>query len=240
MREAVPWFGWLVEGAGDDPLRLLAVVRTVPDAVAEAEAGVRERQAAERAAADHARQQAEVERQRLAKRGGATTRAVLWSLPILFLWLAGSWLVDGLFGSHGSTASVGGAQGAKGAGLPFLLGLSVLAWAVQAGAEVLLARRQGGDYLPYGPWSWLSRMLGVGGRGLAKASRMVSGTSQRQSPRGCGFLLIAGVVPLLLLLLVFSVLTALAEFFWMLILIGVPAAHVIGAGLRLHRWKEAR
>jgi len=234
------WFGWLVEGAGGDPLRLLAVVRTAPEAVAEAEAGARERAAEQRRAEETAAQWDARERTRLAKRSNATTRAVLWSLPILVIWLAGSWLVDGLFGSGGGTASVGTSQGAKGIALPILIGISVVAWAVQCGAEVTLARQQGGDYLPYGPWSWLSKVLGVGGRGLAKASSMVSGTAQRQNPRGCGFLLLVGVLPLLLLLLVFSVLTALAEFFWLLVRIAVPVAHVLTAGLRYHRWAQAR
>jgi hypothetical protein len=237
---AVAWFGWLVEGAGGDPLRLLAVVRTAPDAVAEAEAGVRERAAEQRRIAEQAEQWAERERVRLERSGAATVRAVLWSLPILVIWLAGSWLVDGLFGDHGSTASVGTSQGAKGIGPAVLIAASVVAWAVQCGAEVALARQQGGDYLPYGPWSWLSKVLGIGGRGLAKASSMVSGTAQRQTQRGCGFMLVAGLVPLLLLLLVFSVLTALAEFFWLLLLISVPLAHAAGAGLRYHRWRQGR
>jgi NADH:ubiquinone oxidoreductase subunit K len=47
-----------------------------------------------------------------------------------------------------------------------------------------------------------------------------------------------GVV--VLSLVVFSVVTALAEFFWILILIGAAAAHAIGAGLRYHTWRKQR
>ncbi|MGI8330690.1 protein kinase domain-containing protein [Actinomadura scrupuli] len=238
--DGVAWFGWLADGAGDDPLRLLAVVRVVPDAVAEAEALGRGRRAAELQAADRARLWQEKERARLAGRGRATVRAVLWSLPLLLIWVGGSLLIGQLFGGRGDgTSSVGGVQRSSTVPVGFLLALSVLAWLVQCACEVTVARRQGGDYLPLGPWAWLSRLLGAGGRGLSSASKAVSGTARRRGTRGCGFLMIAGILPVLLLLVVFAAVAAIIWLLWILVLVAVPVAHAIGAGVRLHRWRSA-
>jgi eukaryotic-like serine/threonine-protein kinase len=238
--EEVPWFAWLADGAGDDPLRLLAVVRVVPEAVAEAEALTRGRQAAELRAADRQRIWQERERERLAGSSGATVRAVLWSLPLLLLWLGGTLLINLLFGGRGDgTSSVGGVQPSSTISVAFPLALSVLAWLVQCGCEVTLARRQGRDYLPLGPWSWLSKLLGASGRGLSGASKAVSGTAARRGTRGCGFLMIAGVLPVLLLLMVFAAVAAIIWLLWILVLVTVPVAHAIGAGVRLHRWRLA-
>ncbi|MGH3391761.1 MAG: protein kinase domain-containing protein [Actinomadura sp.] len=240
VREPVQWFQWLADGAGDDPLRHLAVVRAAPDAVLEVEARLRDRQATEQQAADRRRHWEETERRRLAGRRAATIRAVLWTLPLLSFWLFGSWLVTQLFaGSGDGTQSVGGVQ--RGADVPvaLLLAFSGIAWAVQCGSEGVLAGYQGKDYLPAGPWSWLSRVLGAGGRGLSSASRAMSGTAQRSGRRGCGLLLIAGILPLLLVLVVFSAVTAIAGALWLMILVIAPAAHAIGAGIRLHGWRQA-
>jgi hypothetical protein len=239
VREPVAWFAWLVDGAGEDPLRLLAVLQTLPEALAEAEAALRQRDTAQRTAAARVQQWQEQESRRLAGVKAATTKAVLWSLPILVLWLAGSRLVDALFGGAGGTTTVGAPQGAKPMSLVVLLGAAVLAWGVQLGAEVMLARRQGRDYLPYGPWAWLAKVLGIGGRGLSRVSGTISGSVRPDSPRGCGFVLLAGVLPLILILLLFSVLSALAEFLWIIVLLAVPVAHATAAGLRLHRWRQA-
>jgi hypothetical protein len=130
----------------------------------------------------------------------------------------------------------------SGGGVPFaaLAVLAVIAWGVQCGAEVMLARAQGGDYLPYGPWSLISKVLGAGGRGLSKASRTMSGAARRNDRRGCGFLLLAGTVPLLLLLLLAAALTSIASVLWVLVMVAGAVAHGVAAGVRMHRWQQAR
>ncbi|WP_308286875.1 serine/threonine-protein kinase [Actinomadura parmotrematis] len=240
VREDVPWFGWLVQNAAGDPLRLLAVARTAPEAVLEVEARHRDRQAAEHRDAELRGRWTDRERQRLEGRGAAVVRAVAWTLPALLVWLAGSWLVATLFGGSGEegrgTSSVG-LSGNTSTGVPFaaLAVIGVLAWAAECAAEVLLARAQGKDYLLYGPWSGLSKML----FGVSKASRAVSGAAQQSGRRGCGVMLLAGVVPLLVILLVVSALTAVASMLWALLMVVAAAAHCAGAGVRLHRWRQA-
>jgi hypothetical protein len=241
VREPVPWFGWLADAAGDDPLRLLAVVRTAPDAAAEAEAYIRDRHAAERQAAARRDLWAERERRRLAGRGSAIGRAIAWSLPLLGLWLVGSWLIGQLSGggNDSGVTSVGGLQSSNGAPAGLLFGFAVAAWLVECGSEVIVARQQAGEYLPLGPWSWLSRVLGVTSRGLSSASQAMSGTARRTGRRGCGFLLIAGILPLLLLLVLFTALISIAWVLWLLVLVAAAVAHAAGAGIRLSRWRQA-
>ncbi|MFB4310697.1 protein kinase [Actinomadura sp. GTD37] len=239
----VPWFTWMADGAGDDPLRLLAVTRAAPEAVLESESRARDRRTAEQRDEELRAQWAERERRRLAGRNAAMGKAVLWTLPALFFWLAGSWVVGSLFGGGGSdsgTTSVGVHGSSSGFSFGALAVVSVLAWAVQCGSEVLLARAQGEDYLRNGPWSMLSGVLGAGGRGLSKASQTMSGAARRTGRRGCGVLLIAVTLPLLLLLLLLAALTSVASLLWLLVLIAVPAAHAVAAGVRLHRWRQAR
>jgi hypothetical protein len=238
----VPWFSWMADGAGDDPLRLLAVMRAAPEAVAESESRTRDRQTAEQRDEALREQWAEKERQRLAGRGAATVRAVVWTLPVLFFWLAGSWVVGSLFGGgdDSGTASVGLHSSASGFSFGALAIVSVLAWAVQCGSEVLLARAQGKDYLLYGPWSMLSGVLSASGRGFSKASQTMSGAAQRTGRRGCGLVLLAVTVPLLLLLLLLAALTSIASLLWVLLIIAASAAHAVAAGVRLHRWRQAR
>lgn len=244
VAEPVPWFAWMADGAGDDPLRLLAVARALPEAVVEAEARARERHAAARRSEELRAQWADRERLRLAGRGAAVTRAVVWSLPILAIWLAGSWVVGSLFGTgkHDDGTTSVGLHASSGGGVPFaaLAVLAVIAWGVQCGAEVMLARAQGGDYLPYGPWSLISKVLGAGGRGLSRASRTMSGAARRNDRRGCGFLLLAGTVPLLILLLLAAALTSIASVLWVLVMVAGAAAHGVAAGVRMHRWQQAR
>ncbi|WP_285491975.1 serine/threonine-protein kinase [Actinomadura sp. NBRC 104425] len=239
LPEPVPWLEWLADGAGDDPLRLLAVARTAPEAVLELEARSRDARAAEQRAQTLREWWAERERQRLAGRNGAVARAVGWTLPILAFWLLGSWVVGALFGGD-APDKMSAFNSLPGSGVPFgaLAVLSVVAWVVQCGCEILLARVQGRDYLPYGPWSWLSRVLGAGGRGLSKASQAVSGAARRTSGRGCGVLLLAGTIPLLLILLLVSMITPVASLLWLLLLVAGPAAHAVAAGVRLHRWRQ--
>ncbi|REE96036.1 serine/threonine-protein kinase [Thermomonospora umbrina] len=244
VREPVPWFdqlaGWAGVGhpQGGDPLRLLAVVRAGPDAVLVAQ----DREVTERRLVEHGRQWAEREHRRLAGRGAATGRAVLWTLPLLALWFLGSWVVDALSSGGGDdddgVQGYGGFESASGVPFGLLVMASVVAWAVQCGAEVLLARRQGGDYLPYGPWSWFSKALGAGSRGLSKASQTLSASAQNTGRRGCGLLLLAGIIPLLIILLLLSLVTAMASILWLLVLVAVPAGHAIAAGVRLHHWKQ--
>ncbi|MFP3961458.1 serine/threonine-protein kinase [Actinomadura fulvescens] len=239
--EQVPWFTWLVEGAGDDPLRLLAVVRAAPEAVVDAEARVRGRHAAAQEAQALRARWDEKERARLAGRGSAVARAVAWSSPLLAFWLAGSWVVGALFGGDDGdgTRSVGGLQQSSGVPFVVLAVLSFVTWAVQCGSEVMLARAQGNDYLPYGPWSWMSQLLGVGGRGLSKASQTLSGAARRTGRRGCGMLLLAGTVPLLIILLLLAAVTPVASLLWLMVLLAAPVAHAVAAGVRLHRWRQA-
>ncbi|WP_396454480.1 serine/threonine-protein kinase [Actinomadura sp.] len=242
VSEPVPWFTWMADGAGDDPLRLLAVTRAAPEAVVEAESRARERRSEEQRAEASRARRAERERQRLAGRGAATLKAVLWTLPVLFFWLAGSWVVGSLFGGgdDDGTASVGLHGSASGFSFGALAAVSLLAWAVQCGGEVLLARVQGKDYLPHGPWSMLSGVLSASGRGFSKASQTMSGAAQRTGRRGCGLVLIAVTVPLLLLLLLLAALTSVASLLWVLFMIAASAAHAVAAGVRLHRWRQAR
>ncbi|MEU5880308.1 serine/threonine-protein kinase [Spirillospora sp. NPDC047279] len=239
VAEDVPWFGWIVDGAGNDPLRLLAVVRAAPEAAVEAERRGRTRQeATQRADALRARWN-DKERQRLDGRGRAVARAVAWSLPLLAFWLFGSWVVGALFGGDGGgTRSVGGVQRSSGVPFGFLAGASVLCWAVQCGSEVLLARAQGGDYLPYGPWSGISRLLGAGGRGLSKASQTLSGAAERTGRRGCGMLLLLGTFPLLIIFLFLAAVTSVASLLWLMVLLVASVAHGVAAGVRLHQWRQ--
>lgn len=241
VRGEVPWFAWMADGAGDDPLRLLAVARATPEAALEGEARARELHAAEQRSAALRAQWAERERLRLAGRGAAVARAAAWSLPFLALWLAGSWVVGAVFGEKDSgTSSVGAPSGGSGLGFGALAVVAVLVWAAQCGAEVLLARAQGADYLPYGPWSWLSKLLGAGGRGLSKAGRAMSGAARRTRGRGCGLMLIAAIVPLLGFLLLSMLMSSIAGVLWVLVMVAGAGAHAVAAGIRLHEWRQAR
>ncbi|MEW2352509.1 serine/threonine-protein kinase [Spirillospora sp. NPDC029432] len=240
VREPVGWFGWMADGAGDDPLRLLAVARAAPEAVLENEAAERDRRAAERRTGELRERWADRERRRLAGRPAAVRRAVGWSLPLLLVWLLGSLFVGTvLSGEEGGTRSQGGFQLPPGLPLWVLAAFSLLAWGVQCGSEVMLARTQGGDYLPYGPWSALSRFLGAGGRGLAKASQTMSGAARRTSGRGCGLMLLAGTVPLLLFLMLIGMVLSIPSPLWVLVMMAGAAAHGVAAGIRLHRWRQA-
>ncbi|MGW5412808.1 protein kinase domain-containing protein [Actinomadura geliboluensis] len=242
VTDPAPWFTWIADGAGDDPLRLLAVTRAAPEAVAESESRTRDRYTAEQRNEALKAQWAERERQRLAGRNAATAKAVLWTLPVLLFWLAGSWVIGSLSGggSDDGTTSVGLHGSSAGISFGALAVVSVLAWAVQCGSEVLLARAQGGDYLPHGPWAMVSGVLGASSRGLSKASQTMSGAARQTGRRGCGLLLLAATVPLLLLLLLLAALTSVASLLWLMVLIAVPAAHAVAAGVRLHRWRQAR
>ncbi|MFC7732182.1 hypothetical protein [Actinomadura keratinilytica] len=215
------------------------MARTAPEAVLELEARSRDARAAEQRAQALRERWAERERHRLAGRNSAVARAVGWTLPLLAFWLLGSWVVDALFGGeHTGKQSI--YQSQRGASVPLaaFVVLSAVAWLVQCGCEVLLARVQGRDYLLYGPWSWLSRVLGAGGRGLSKASQAMSGAARRTSGRGLGAVLLVGIVPLALILLLLSALTQMASLLWLLLLIAGPAAHAVAAGVRLHRWRQ--
>ncbi|HEU5157962.1 MAG TPA: serine/threonine-protein kinase [Streptosporangiaceae bacterium] len=220
VREPVPWFAWLAEGAGHDPIRLLAVIRAVPDAALEAETYARERNAAQRQAAERERHWAEREAARRAGRAAAMARAVLWMLPVLAVWLVGAWLVG---------TGLGLERGGGGAGAVFDAGvlatLSAVAWSVQVGAEIVLAVRQGRDYLALGPWSWLATTSGRTARGLSVASR---------GRPGC---LLAAAALIVLLLL--PILSALSRALWLLLIVVVPVSHMIAAGVRQHRWRKA-
>jgi hypothetical protein len=234
----VPWFTWLADGAGQDPLRLLAVVQTLPEARAEAEAALRRRAVEERTAETRQARWREQEAARLAQAGPAMVKALAWSAPVLVLWLIGTMLINSEFGHHPKTVGVGATQGAQPMAFGWLVFYTLLAWGIEAGAEVLVARQQGGDYLPYGPWAWASRALGAGGRGLSRASRAVSAASRQQGVKGCGCVLVACLLPLFLVLTVLAA-RVLAEELWVMVMLGVAVAHAVAAGLRLHRWRQA-
>ncbi|MCW2945560.1 MAG: serine/threonine protein kinase [Actinoallomurus sp.] len=235
--ETVPWFAWLSDQAGDDPLRLLAVVRAAPDAMLEIEGAARHRHEAEQRAAEGLRHWDERERQRLAGRRTAVTRALLWTLPLAVLWLGGSWLAPRVLQSA-SVRSTTGATGTASDPTPFLLIVAVLAWLVEAACEALIAARQGGDYLPLGPWLWLSKALRGAGRGLSGASKQVSGAARQSGPRGCGVLLLIGIVPLFLIVILTATVLSIAWLLWLAVLVVVPLLHVVATGVRLQRWRQ--
>jgi hypothetical protein len=234
VRDPVPWFGRLVEGAQDDPLRLLAVFRTAPDAALEAETYVRDRHAARQRAAELERHWAERERARRARRPAAIARAVGWMLPVLAVWLVGGLLVGA-----GTSLDRGSAAGyAADYGAAFFVSLSAAAWLVQVSCEIVLAARQGADHLAIGPWSWLAKTFGIAGRGLSGASRVTSGTARQTSGRrrgGC--LLAAGGLFVLLVTVLLPALLSISRALWLLLIVVVPVAHAIAAGVRQHRWR---
>ncbi|GGV15230.1 hypothetical protein GCM10010182_40110 [Actinomadura cremea] len=242
VTEPVPWFEWLADGAGDDPLRLLAVTLAAPEAVVEVESRKRAHRAEQQRSEALRARRDERERVRLAGRGAATGRAVAWTLPLLALWLFGSWIVGALFAGDSDGGPVGAGTIQRSSGVPFgfLVVLSVVVWGAQCAFEVMLARAQGADYLPQGPWALFSKVLGAGGRGLSKASQTVSGAARRTGRRGCGLVLLAGTVPLLLVFLLLAAVTPVAGLLWTLVLIAAPIAHGFVAGVRLHRWRETR
>jgi hypothetical protein len=51
--------------------------------------------------------------------------------------------------------------------------------------------------------------------------------------------MIAGILPVLLLLVVLAAVSPIIWLLWILVLVAVPVAHMIGAGVRLHRWRLA-
>ncbi|HEV7932639.1 MAG TPA: serine/threonine protein kinase, partial [Actinomadura sp.] len=220
-----------------DPLRLFAVVRSAPEAVTEVEAQRRERHTTQEQAAARHRHWEETERRRLAGRGAAIRRALLWSSPLIALWLLGSLVVRQLLIG-------GGGESLHGAGRdtdPFalFLALSVLAWCSQCGIEALTAARQGGDYLALGLWSAIARASANAGKGLSGLSKAMSGISRGPNARGRGCLiLLAAALPLLLLLVILPAFLAVAWILWIAVMVLMPIAHGIGAALRLHRWRQ--
>jgi eukaryotic-like serine/threonine-protein kinase len=237
VREPIPWFAWLTDQAGDDPLRLLAVIRATPDAVLEVEASARHRQETERRTAEGTLYWEGRERQRLEGRRPAITKAVLWTLPLLVIWLLGSWAAPQLLQSASVRSVTGSSSGSD--PTPFLLVVAVLAWLVEAGCEVYLASAQGRDYLAIGPWSWLAKMLRGAGRGLSSASQKMSGATRQTGPRGCAVLALLTVVPLVFLLVIVSTLLSIAWLVWLAVLVMVPIVHVIATGVRIQRWRLA-
>ncbi|WP_329519603.1 serine/threonine-protein kinase [Spirillospora sp. NBC_01491] len=232
VAERVPWFEWLADGAGDDPMRLLAVTRAAPEAVLEVEARTRDVRAAEQRSESLRAQWAEREERRLAGRGGAVVRAVAWSLPLLAFWLLGGWVFGTLL--NGTTQNSRTAQDPTG----LFMVCSFAAWAVQCGSEVVLARVQGADYLPHGPWAGLSKLFGVSSRGLSTASRTMSSAAERTGRRGCAVPVAIVVVMLLLIGFLTILLSTVRILLWMLLLVAGPLAHAVAAGVRLHRWRQ--
>jgi hypothetical protein len=237
VREPVSWFGWLSDQAGDDPLRLLALVRAAPDAALEIEGAARQRHEAEQRATEGLRRWEERERRRLAGRKPAVARALLWTLPLAVLWFGGSWLAPHILQSA-SVRSTAGTTGTAADPTPLLLIVAGLAWLADAGCEALLASYQGSDYLPLGPWSWLSKALRGAGRGLSGASRQMSGAARRTGPRGCGTLLLIGIVPLFLIMILFATILSIAWLLWLAVLVVVPTGHVVTTGVRMQRWRQ--
>lgn len=204
----------------------------------EVEGAVRNRQEAERRAAEGAVFWENRERQRLDGRRSAITTAVLWTLPLLVIWLFGSWAAPQLLQSAAIRSATGSSSGSD--PTPFLLVVAVLAWIVDTGCEVYLASTQGRDYLAFGPWSWLARVARGASRGLSSASRKMSGATRQTGPRGCLTLALLTVVPLVFLLVVVSTLLSIAWLVWLAVLVIVPIVHVIATGIRLQRWRIAQ
>ncbi|MBC6457495.1 serine/threonine-protein kinase [Actinomadura sp. HBU206391] len=240
VHEPVPWYRWLADGAGDDPLRLLAVVRAAPDAVIEVEARRRDLEAAQRRIADRRRHWEEAERRRLAGRRAAITRAVLWSLPLILIWFGGSWLaVQLVHGQGAGSQNITGQRHSTTDPTALFFTVATIAFVVQLAVEVLIASRQGRDYLALGPWSVLAKTLGATGRGLSQASHSMSGTVQRTGRRGCGMVLLLGLVPVLLIAVLLTALLSLLWLMWLLVLVAVPLGHVVSAGIRHGKWNQS-
>jgi serine/threonine protein kinase/cytochrome c-type biogenesis protein CcmH/NrfF len=238
VREPVAWFGWLSDQAGDDPLRLFALVRAAPDAVLEIEGAVRHRHESERRAAEGMRHWEERERRRLAGRPPAVTRAVLWTLPLLLLWLGGSWTIIQIVQA---AASDRGSQTGDVSGLivPFLV-IGVIAWLVSLACEVFIASRQGSDYMALGLWSSVAKFLKSTSRSLSGASKTVSRTARGTRPRGCGVALLLCILPLLLILLLIPAFLAIAWLLWLALMVVASIAHVVVTGVRMQRWRQER
>jgi hypothetical protein len=236
VREPVQWFGWLSDQAGDDPLRLLALVRAAPDAVLEIEGVARQRHETERRTTEGLGHWDEREKRRLAGRPAALTRAVLWTLPLLVVWTGGGWLLGQLRGAA-QRDSYGGV-GAVNAPTTLLVVAAVIAWLIGVACEVFLASRQGSEYLPLGPWSWLAKVLGGVKRGVSGVSRTLSGTTRRRGPGGCVMLLVVALVPMIVLLVVVAILISIAWLMWLAVMAVASIAHVVVTGVRLQRWRQ--
>ncbi|MDX6738636.1 serine/threonine-protein kinase [Actinocorallia sp. A-T 12471] len=176
---------------------------------------------------------------RKAGAGRARLRAVLWSLPLLALWLAGSFAIAALFGGEPERVQAAGTVQKTPVPLGLLVIASVAAWLVSLAVEVVVASRQGGDYLADGPWATAAKLSRIAGGGLSKTSRAMSSTAQRTGARGCGLALLAATIPLLMALLLLSALSALAWLLWMLAMAVGVVAHAVGGGMRVHRWRTA-
>ncbi|ROO82847.1 serine/threonine protein kinase [Actinocorallia herbida] len=179
------------------------------------------------------------ERARKAGAGRARLRAALWTLPILALWVGGSFVLEMLFGGEPDRVQAAGSVQKMPVPLGLLVTASVAAWAVSLVVELVLASQQGGDYLADGPWATAARISRLTGGGLSKTSRAMSATAQRTGARGCGLALLAATIPLLLALLLLSLLSALAWMLWMLALTAGALAHIGNGGIRMHRWRQA-
>lgn len=234
--EPVAWFSWLANQAGDDPLRLLAVIRTAPDAVLEVEAAARRRLESEQRSAEGRRHWEERERHRLAGRRSARLRAVLWTLPLAILWIGGGRVILGIVRLASSER---GSQAIDTSGftVPFLLA-GIVAWSIHTGAEAFLASRLGADYLNSGPWAPLAKIFGSTSRALSGASQAVSRRSRRTSRRGCGVVVLVCVLPLLMLLILIPALVAVSWLLWLAALVMVPLAHLVITGVRMQRWRQ--
>lgn len=235
--EPVPWFSWLSDQAGDDPLRLFAVIRTAPDAVLEVEAAARRRYESEQRFAEGHTHWEERERHRLSGRRSAVIRAVLWTLPLAVLWIGGSWVILSIVRLASSER---GSQAVDTSSftVPFLL-IGGIAWLVDTGAEAFLASKLGADYIASGPWTPLAKIFGSTSRALSGASQAVSRRSRRTSNRGCGFAVLICVLPLLMLLILIPALIAVAWLLWLAVLVIVPLAHIVVTGVRMQRWRQA-
>jgi ABC-type multidrug transport system fused ATPase/permease subunit len=137
-----------------------------------------------------------------------------------------------------SVRSTVGTTGTAADPTPLLLVVAGLAWLVDTGCEALLASRQGSDYLPLGPWSWVAKALRRAGRGLSGASKQMSGAARRTGPRGCGTLLLMGIMPLFLIVILFATMLSIAWLLWLAVLVVVPIGHVVATGVRMQRWRQ--
>ncbi|MCO6006612.1 serine/threonine-protein kinase [Actinoallomurus purpureus] len=237
VREPVPWFAWLSDQAGDDLLRLFAVIRTAPDAVLEVEATARRHYEAEQRSAEGRGHWEERERHRLSGRRAAMIRAVLWTLPLAVLWIGGGRVILSIV-RLASSERGGQAVDTSAFTLPFLL-IGAIAWVVDTGSEVFLASKLGADYMSSTPWSPLAKIFGSTSRALSGASQAVSRRSRRTGNRGCGVAVLLCVLPLLMLLILIPALVAVSWLLWLAVLVMVPLAHIVVTAVRMQRWRQA-
>lgn len=184
---------------------------------------------AERAAALRRDRWAEREGARIAGKDEAARRAVqtcLLLIPILGVCALAAWV------------RFGAGQPARGLVLGVLLGMAALAWVAETAAEVRVAKQQGADYLPQGPWPFLAKMTGGLGRTMRGAGRGAAAVARPvREAGGC----VGGCLTLIVLVVFLMVLSLTIQLTILLLatgLVALPVAHICLAIRRLRRWQR--